>query len=317
MVRPRVRNTWLTRKEFEDDVREKCRAKFLDKYEVAWDAHWGARLVRDHREQIKLDRKARKFFSDIRATVERAKRFQETEGRCPASFLEPWGTPPVAGNRARRVGGAADTLARWLRAIEIGEDLWILPKLNEPFPTSFAGYLIVRFQHAIQNGGRGLPSAIVAPFEAFACGAYKSFPSDQELAVISILSGQFPDVRDPTSPPGQISPNAITVANVLERETAIVRRARAHVAPSWGARMGVGVGARRGFSLDEILRLAAIGAAREHRPLLQSDDVPPTGWSRPFFPASRASAAVHRKAQADRARGVAQPTATKQNRRRA
>jgi hypothetical protein len=297
MGRPKVRRTWSSKEELETEVLETCRAKFLEKYGVAWDDSWGKGLVRDHKKQIRLDRDARKLFEKVRATVEQANAFLRKEScrACLALDLDmerlgytPLGGPPtVAGASSRRVGGALYALDRWLRLVEL-DSLWILPELNAPFPKSFHGYLIVRFQYAVEHGGRGLPPELTAPFKAMGCACEPkgTLPSDHELAVISLLSeGAYPSVtpiRD-DDPGGR--GEEIRVSDVIAREKRAITLAREHLEPSVSNATDIPGSAKQKLSLEEVLRLAFVGEAAERAPRLQPAPRRSADWSWPRSPA--------------------------------
>lgn len=123
--------------------------------------------------------------------------------------------------RLAKTRARAAALETWFD--EFFDHRLVLPELPPSAPRAFRTFLLERFVSATSHAGHGLPKALGDCFVEKDNAGTRSLPSHVDLALVSLLCGEFPFVSSDELKAG------ISEEEIRDLEADALRKARGHV----------------------------------------------------------------------------------------
>ncbi len=241
MGRPAARKIWSNLIELRAAVRETCAENFLRRHSMRWDPAWAEALQTSYDTERRRLVHGRAPALALTTALMNAARFLEEsgvgldDGWTPESYGDPARTAAFLAAQARcgDVGPAAARLQRWFSDFLPG-DHWYPPSSGDDDdpPASLRSHLVKVFVRATRNGGEGLPEGMRGLFVKTDKLRTREMPTHRELAEISILCGEFPNVPEAkmkTKGEKKGAITSLTVTDVIGMEATTMQHAREHV----------------------------------------------------------------------------------------
>jgi len=194
---------------------EHSKGEFTTRFGKEWDFRWTLHLRRLHRRRERLEQRAQRLSVPLAKALVEARLFRDQLG-VPRGGLA---AEPSYGARVR-------ALVALLDGLPLGTDF--LPAKGKNLTRSFKAFLL-RAVITTQSSPSDVPPSLQPIFNLLHAKAERrgGLPSDKDMAVVSVLCGEFPGERSEL-----VESDGVPPAAILDDMVEAVRRAKKQVTGS-------------------------------------------------------------------------------------